>query len=345
MDILEEFPLRAKNDPAWKEVIETFFEDFIHFCLPELFLLIDWKIPWQSLDTELHALSQSAEIGSRFVDKLFKVFLKDGCEQWILVHIEIQGNYYKLFAERTFESICRLHDRYKKPIVSCAILTDENPNWRPNKYEMAFAGTRLCLEFSIIKIIDYWGRISELENANNPFASVILIQLAALEAKGKSNQERYNFKMALTRRLYEKGYTKEWVIKLYYFIDWLITLPKAFEVEYKQECVELERGKNMAYVSTIEWMAMERGFEKGIQEGRQAGMQEGRREGMQEGRLEGRQEGKKEGEVTILLRLLTRKFGSVSQHDTEKVKKADTKTLLLWSEKIFEAKTIEEIFK
>ena len=55
--ITEEIPPRAKNDPAWKEVIETFFEDFVHFCLPDLAQLINWNIPWETMDTQLHSLT------------------------------------------------------------------------------------------------------------------------------------------------------------------------------------------------------------------------------------------------------------------------------------------------
>ncbi len=320
MDTATETPARAKNDPAWKEIIETFFPDFMHFCLPDLARQINWNIPWQTLDGELHALTKDADVGTRFVDKLFKVFLKNGQEQWILVHIEIQGAYYKFFAKRTFESIFRLHQHYGVPIASIAILTDEQENWRPSHYEVAFAGTRLCVEYSVIKLIDYRTKIDELERSLNPFASVILIQLAALAAKKDPDQKRLNSKFALTRRLYEKGFDKDQIIKFFNFIDWLIALPKALEVQYLNKVYELERGKNMAYVSTAEQFGREKGFEEGIQQGWQ------------------------KGEAAVLIRQLTLKFRKISDNYRQKVLEADADTLLLWSERILDATTIEEIF-
>lgn len=315
--IIEELSPRAKNDPAWKEVIEIFFEDFVNFCLPQLASLINWNIPWQSMDTELHQLTPDAKVSKRIVDKLFKVFLKDGREQWVLVHIEIQGDCCQFFAERTFESVWRLHDRYKKPIISCAILTDESKTWRPNFYEVSFAGTILRLDFTTIKMIDYLDQIEELEKSTNPFASVILIQLAALEAKKKSNSERFNFKIALTRSLYKKGYSKEKIIKLYYFLDWLILLPDKIEVKYLKEVYELEGGKKMAYVSSAEWFGMQKG----------------------------RQEGRQEGEAMVLMRQITRKFGQLPDFYREKIQNTDAETLLMWSDQILDAETIEDVFK
>ena len=52
-------------------------------------------------------------------------------------------------------------------------------------------------------------------------------------------------------------------------------------------------------------------LQEGLQKGRQEGLREGRQDGLQEGRQEGRQEGKKEGERSLILRLLTHKFGQI----------------------------------
>ena len=52
-------------------------------------------------------------------------------------------------------------------------------------------------------------------------------------------------------------------------------------------------------------------LQEGLQKGRQEGLREGRQEGLREGRQEGRQEGKKEGERSLILRLLTHKFGEI----------------------------------
>ncbi|MEM7354753.1 MAG: Rpn family recombination-promoting nuclease/putative transposase [Acidobacteriota bacterium] len=64
----------------------------------------------------------------------------------------------------------------------------------------------------------------------------------------------------------------------------------------------------------------------------------------EEGRREGRQEGRREGVVAILLRMLSRRYGHLSLALEERVRSADTRQLLDWSERFATAKTLAEIF-
>jgi hypothetical protein len=259
--------IRNESDTAWKEILDAYFKDCIDYCLPELSKLIDWKRRWISLDKELQSLTKDTIAGKRLLDKLFKVYLKDGHEQWILMHVEIQGKKEDDFPKRMFTYAYRVYDKYQKPVVSCAILTDEQKGWRPNHYKVGLAGSFLSCEFLVIKLIDYHSKHTELEAASNPFASIILTQLAALEAKRKPDEQRKQIKFSLTKRLYEKGFKKTEVINIYKFISWLIGLPEAFEIEYINEVHRLEESKKMPYISFAERFAMEKGYKEGRKEG------------------------------------------------------------------------------
>ena len=142
----------------------------------------------------MQSITKGAETGKRLLDKLFKVFLKDGSEQWILIHVEVQGSKDDDFPKRMFTYGYRIWDKYQRPLFSCAILTDDNPDWKPNYFEVQFSGSRLSAEFLTIKLLDYKNQKVNLENSNNPFASVILVQLTALESKSKSPEQRKNIK-------------------------------------------------------------------------------------------------------------------------------------------------------
>ena len=80
-----------KYDSAWKEVIENLFEDFLAFFFPEIFEDIDFSKGYAFLNKELASIVKDNKIGKRFADELVKVFLKDGSEKWLLIHIEVQG--------------------------------------------------------------------------------------------------------------------------------------------------------------------------------------------------------------------------------------------------------------
>jgi hypothetical protein len=58
----------------------------------------------------------------------------------------------------------------------------------------------------------------------------------------------------------------------------------------------------------------------------------------------GLQQGINQGEVAMLLRLLKRRFYQVPVNYLKEIQEADAETLLLWSEKILDAKTLEEVF-
>jgi hypothetical protein len=214
--------MRNESDTAWKIVLDAYFKDFLDYCLPELYHLIDWSKPWSFLDKELQAITKGNEAGKRLLDKLVKVFLKDGREQWVLLHIEVQNQHDSEFAKRMFTYGYRIFDKYQRLVASCAILADEDKTWRPSSYKLELGGSCLSAEYLLIKLIDYQDKKEELDCSTNPFASVILCQLMALEAIRKTDQERKQIKFMLTKRLYDKSFAKAEIVNLYLFIDWLL---------------------------------------------------------------------------------------------------------------------------
>lgn len=265
---------RNEQDSAWKDILDCYFREFVEYCLPQLSKLVDWNKSWVSLDKEFQALTKEAETGKRLLDKLFKVYLQNGQEQWVLVHIEVQGQKENDFPERMFLYEARIYDKYRRGVVGCAVLTDSNPVWRPNYYEISVvSGSSLRAEFIVIKLMDYQAHEAELEKSTNPFADVILVQLAAMNLRGEPDEKRKWIKFALTKRLYEKGYTREKVMNLYKFIDWVIGLPKILALEYMQDVHVLEEATRMAYITSAELIGMEKGLEQGLQQGLEQGMQ------------------------------------------------------------------------
>ncbi|MBV8802316.1 MAG: hypothetical protein JO131_05010 [Gammaproteobacteria bacterium] len=257
--------IRNEADIAWKEILDFYFKDFICYCLPQLNELINWKKKWISLDKELQSITKGTASGKKLLDKLFKVYLKDGKEQWILIHIEVQGKKEEDFPKRMFTYGYRIYDKYMQPIVSCAILTDDKKDWRPCSYKVGLVGSYLSSEYLVIKLLDYQNNLKELNLSRNPFASIILVQLEALKSKLKPNEDRKQLKFALTRRLYEKGFGKTEIVNLYKFIDWVIGLPKPFELEYLNEVYKFEETKKMPYISKAEQFGKEKGIKEGME--------------------------------------------------------------------------------
>jgi hypothetical protein len=159
--------VRADYDGAWKEGVEQYFEPFLAFFFPEIQAEIDWTRGYEFLDQELQQLIRESEIGKQFVDKLIKVWLNDGKETWLLIHLEIQSQVDAGFARRMFSYHYRIFDRYNQEVVSLAILGDSQASWRPQEYSYGRWGCRLSLQFPIVKLLDYEPRWLELEASDN----------------------------------------------------------------------------------------------------------------------------------------------------------------------------------
>ena len=171
---------------------------------------------------------RDADTGRRLADKLMKVWRRDGQAQIVLIHIEVQGEPDADFSERMFVYHYRLYDRYRQPIVSIAVLGDEQPNWRPGPYQKALWDCEVVLRFPVVKLIDYTDRWTELEDSANPFATLVMAHLQT-KATRHDPQSRLAWKLRLVKRLYEKGYARDDVLELFRFIDWLLALPLEYE--------------------------------------------------------------------------------------------------------------------
>jgi len=100
---------RKKDDALLKAAFEELFPYLLRFCFPDADKMFNIRKGFVFLDKELTELfpELKKQGGNRFVDMLVKTFLKNGKEEWILVHIEIQGGSTKGFPKRMFQPACR----------------------------------------------------------------------------------------------------------------------------------------------------------------------------------------------------------------------------------------------
>jgi hypothetical protein len=306
-------------DSPWKETIERHFADFLEFFFPAAHADIDWSKPVFFLDQELRAVVRDAELGSRFVDKLVQLTRRDGQPERVYVHLEVQGTEQAAFAERMFVYHYRLYDRYRQPIASLAVLADDRPQWRPETFGYEVFGCRLGLQYPVVKLLDWSGSEARLEDSDNPFALVTLAHLAT-RATRIDMDARYTVKVSLVRQLYKRGRHRQQVIDLVWMLDWMMSLPKALEAQWRHDVQILEEEINMPYISSFERAGIEKGLEKGLQQGLQ------------------------QGQARLLTRQLDRRFGELPQWVKNKLDAASAEELETWADTILVAASLEEVF-
>lgn len=307
-----------KDDTLWKGILESLFDDFLRFFFPNADKIFDIEKGGIFLDKELEQLFPgNGDMQSpKFVDKLAKVFTKAGDEEWVLIHIEIQGYDDKDFARRMFTYFYRILDKFSKPVTAIAIFTDSKINYRPALYEYEFMGTKATFQFNTYKIAEC--NEIELEKSKNPFASVILTALLAIRAKKLADHDLYSLKYTLLRNLFRKRFPKKKINDLLIFLQLYLpfvnpeynakfdkvidTITENIETMGIREMV-LERARKEGLEK-----GLEEGLEKGLEQGIEKGIEKGLEQGIERGREQGLEKGLEKGK-TIAVRNLILKMG------------------------------------
>jgi hypothetical protein len=254
----------ADYDGAWKEALEAYLPECLALLAPAIHAAIDWARGLTFLDKELQQVAVAAAVGPRAVDKLVQVWRRDGEPAWVLVHVEAQHQRDDAFARRMFTYATRLLDRFDRPVVSLAILGDEEPGWRPGGWRAELWGCLIDFRFVTIKLLDYRARLGDLAADRNPFAAVVLAHLEALATR-RDAAERHQAKLALVRRLYELEYGRDEVLRLFRLIDWLLRLPTAWEAAFWRDVRAYEEERQMTYITSVERLGRREGLLVGLE--------------------------------------------------------------------------------
>jgi hypothetical protein len=256
---------RSDFDSPWKEALEYFLIAFLAFFFRRVHAAIDWSKGYESLDKELHQIIRGARSKKALADKLFRVWRLSGQEAWLLIHVEVQGNPENDFPERVFRYNIRSYERYNRTVVSLAVLTDEQPDWRPERFGYGDWGASTGIRFLTTKLLDFRDREAELEQDANPFAQVVLAHLRALETK-RDPQGRKRYKTQLVKGLYERGWSAEAVRQLFRVIDWLLDLPEELQQGFEEDLFNWEEEKRMPYITSVERSGIKKGLREGLRE-------------------------------------------------------------------------------
>ena len=116
--IKEATPSYTKHDQLFKQLIETFFEEFIEAFFPDLHEQIDFK--------EVTFLSEEVlpvkhDENKSILDLVVEVRVKD-LDALVVIHVEPQSYVQTDFNERMFRYSSMLYNRLRKSIIPIALL-------------------------------------------------------------------------------------------------------------------------------------------------------------------------------------------------------------------------------
>ena len=249
-------------------VLEEVFDDLLRFIFPDADQVYDLERGFEFMDKELAEMYPEPGKGSatRFADKLVKVFRRDGEEDCILCHIEIQGDTKKkdrpLFAERMVRYFYRIWDKYRKPVSAVAIFTGRDGKKMPDRFEYRYRNTRLLYQYPTISILDFTDE--ELEKSDNPFAHVILAARTSLLEGKIPPADLLDRKVLIARKLLRKGFSKRKIRAIFVFLEnYVVFKDPEMNLNFKNR-IELKYKNNIMGID--EYLKMI-GKEEGIAEG------------------------------------------------------------------------------
>ncbi len=304
----------TNHDRLFKELISTFFVEFIQLFLPEVleYLEID---SIEFLDKEVFTDVTSGE--RHEVDIIVKARFR-GLETYFLLLVENQASARTPFGKRFFKYFARLYEEHDLPVYPIVIFSFDSP-LRPEQNSH-------LVEFPDLKVVEFNYRVIQLNRLSwrdyvhheNPVASALMAKMKM------TRQERQRVKYECFNLMATLKLDPARLQLIAGFVDTYLKLNHEEEIWFMAEIEKLEPFKKEIIMETLTTWE-QRGLEKGLQQGLRQGLQQ--------------------GETSVLLRLLTRRFGKLSRKIEKRIQELSFEQLDLLTEAVLDFHDVAELQK
>ena len=265
------------HDRLFKELLTTFFTEFIDLFLPDISAALDRTVEVVPLDKEIFTDVTQGE--THEVDVVMQARFR-GEDTFFLIHVENQASAQTDFPKRMFRYFARLSERYDLPVYPVVIFSYDTPKRpEPTRFVVRFPGkTVLRFEYTVIQLNRLpWRRFVRQEN---PVASALMAKMKM------SARDRPRVKAECLRLLASLKLDPARTRLIGGFVDSYLKL-NGKEMKQFERTIETflptERVATMEITTSWEQM------------------------GITQGKIAGRHEGKE----TLVVRQLRRRFGTV----------------------------------
>lgn len=324
------------HDQLFKQLIGTFFEEFIELFFPEIHQQLDLSSLKPLADEVFTDLIHGER---RHADMVMEASLK-GQDTLLIIHLESQSYQQKKFNERMFQYFSLLYTKYRKPILPIALFTYDKMHNEPDVFEMKFPFHHV-LTFQFLKVELKKQNWRAFLTSNNPVAAALLSKM------GYKQTERIQVKKEFLRMLARMELNPAKMELIFGFFESYMNLNQTEEEILMGSLRESKDESLEEFVKKLpnSWR------DKGLREGREAGIKEGREVGKIEGKMEGRQEGKREGKIEgktealadVAIRLITKFIAPFPENMKEKILQQEIATLESIIDHIDDFKNLEEV--
>jgi predicted transposase/invertase (TIGR01784 family) len=264
------------HDRLFKELLSTFFVEFLELFLPEVARAIE-PDSVSFLPQEYFADLTTGE--NKIIDLLAQVRLA-GQEVGFLIHVEAQATSRTAFAQRVFFYFARLHQKYLQRIYPIVVFSFDEPyREEPNQYTVEFENLKV-MEFNFFAIQLNRLNWRDFLNQPNPVAAALMSKMR-IDPADRPRVKVECLRLLATLRL-DPARTK----LISGFVDTYLRLNVQEERMFQESVGTLETTEREGIMQIVtSWM------EQGI--------------------AEGEQRGKTEEAQSLILRQLSRRVGTL----------------------------------
>ncbi|BAF60487.1 hypothetical protein PTH_2306 [Pelotomaculum thermopropionicum SI] len=253
---------RTDHDRLFKELLQTFFSEFMYLFFPAACQAIDFshlRFLQQEVFTDITAGEKN------LVDILVETRLKQE-PGMILVHVETQAYAQRDFHERMFRYFSRLYKKYRCRILPVAVFSYDQPRDEEDSFNIEFPFLEV-LRFRFYKLELRKLQWRDYAAGDNPVAAALLSKM------GFKAEERVKVRLEFMRMLARMKLDPARAELLGGFFEAYLKLNRKEEEEFSLELGKINREEAEAIMQiTTSW------HEKGRAEGIKEGIKEGKLE-------------------------------------------------------------------
>ncbi|WP_026731275.1 DUF4351 domain-containing protein [Fischerella sp. PCC 9605] len=268
------------HDRLFKELLTTFFVEFLELFLPEVAAYIE-RESLEFLDKELFT---DVTAGERYeTDLIVKAKFREQ-ESFFLIHVENQSYNQPDFSKRMFRYFSRLYEKFDLPVYPVVVFSFDNPKTpQPNLHKVAFPN-KLVLSFSydVIQLNQLNWR--DFLRQQNPVATALMAKMNI------ASTERRQVKFECLRLLATLRLDPARMRIISGFVDTYLRLSAEEERLLRADIARIEpREQEVVMQIVTSWM------EEGIEQGKQ------------------------QATLSLIMRLLPRRVGALTPELQERV--------------------------
>ncbi|WP_170006397.1 RpnC/YadD family protein [Bacillus fonticola] len=251
---------KIDHDRLFKELLSTFFEEFILLFFPHAHEHLEFA-NLRFLSEELYS---DVSTGEKYrVDLLVETKMR-GETGLVIVHVEPQSYVQKAFNERMFIYYSNLYQKYRTQILPIAMFTDDTPRSESNTFSIQFPfADILQFQYQIVDLKKHHWR--DYVRHDNPVAAALMSKM------GYTDDERIEMKKEFLRMLIRLELDPARMSLVTGFFETYVQLDETEEQQLKEEVSALnpkEGEKIMEVMTSYERRGREEGREEGVREGK-----------------------------------------------------------------------------